>query len=174
MPRTESKTEPTTAPAPSPTPLEFEGTLERPPGTGTWTLVRAPARISEALGTRGRVPVEATVQGASLRGSLMPDGHGGHYLVVKKEVREAAGVTAGDAVRVALRVDASERTVEVPAELAAALEQNATASARYEAMSYSQRKEYADHVAEAKKAETRTTRAAKCVGMIAEGRRLKG
>jgi uncharacterized protein YdeI (YjbR/CyaY-like superfamily) len=104
----------------------------------------------------------------------MPDGEGGHFLVVNKSIRDAAGVDVGDRVTVVLRVDTEERRVEVPAELAEALAADTEARKAFEAFGYSHQKEYADWVGEAKKAETRLSRAQKAVGMLREKKRLKG
>lgn len=155
----------------------FEAELIRPEGTGTWTYVEVPLDVSRALGARGRVAVVCTVTGASasveFKGSLMARGGGRHFLVVAKPIRDEAGATTGDAVTVAVRRDTSERVVEVPQELAAALDENPAARDVYEGYSYSHRKEYATWVGEAKKSETRAARAAKAVAMLAEGKRLK-
>ncbi len=80
----------------------------------------------------------------------------------------------GDRVTVVLRVDTAERRVEVPAELAQALAANTEARKTFEVFSYSHQKEYVNWVGEAKKAETRLSRAQKAVGMLREKKRLKG
>ncbi|HEX8437943.1 YdeI/OmpD-associated family protein [Archangium sp.] len=152
----------------------FEGRLVRPDAPGSWTFVMVPAAVSKALGSRGRIPVQGTVNERPLQGSLMPDGEGGHFLVVNKALRDAAGVDVGDSVEVVLRVDTAERRVEVPPELAEALATDAEAQRTFEAFSYSHQKEYADWVGEAKKAETRLSRARKAVGLVREKKRLKG
>ena len=150
----------------------FEARLVRPDTPGAWTFLKVPPEVTKALGTRARIPVRGTVGGASVVGSLMPDGDGGHYLVVAKAVREAARVDVGDAVSVVLEVDASERRVEVPAELAAALAQDAQAKASFEAFSYSHQKEYVDFITEAKKEETRQRRLQTALGMLERGEKL--
>ncbi len=148
----------------------FRGKLVRPEGTGTWTYVEVPAKVSDAFGARGRVPVAGTIAGIEFRGSMMPSGEGRHFVVVPKPIREAAGVTTGDTVEVRLRGDTAERTVEVPPELEAALKRNRKAREAFAAFSYSHRKEYVSWISEAKKAETRVARAEKAVAMLLEGR----
>jgi len=64
--------------------------------------------------------------------------------------------------------------VEVPEELQAALKKNTAARRAFEALSYSHQREYAEHVREAKRPETRQARAAKSLVMLTEGKRLKG
>lgn len=156
----------------------FEAELVRPEGTGTWTYVEVPLEVSLALGARGRVAVVGTVTGtgasAELKGSLLAQGGGRHFLVVAKPIRDEVGATTGDVVTVSIRQDPSERVVDVPPELAAALAENPAARDVYDAYSYSHRKEYAAWVGEAKKPETRAARAAKAVTMLQEGKKLKG
>jgi uncharacterized protein YdeI (YjbR/CyaY-like superfamily) len=67
----------------------------------------------------------------------------------------------GGAEQLAVTVerDVAQREVEVPDELAAALKESAGASAAFDALSYSHRREHALYVGEAKKAETRERRA---------------
>jgi uncharacterized protein YdeI (YjbR/CyaY-like superfamily) len=60
--------------------------------------------------------------------------------------------------------------IVVPATLAAALKKNARARATFEGFSPSQRREYADWVAEAKADETRDRRVAQSVEWLAEGK----
>jgi len=152
----------------------FKAVLVRPEGIGTWTFVPVPEKVSRAFTTRGRVPVTGTIQDVPFTGAMMPDGNGGHFIVVKAEIREKAGVTAGDAVTVTIRKDEKTRTVEVPPELASVLREDTAARKAFDAMSYSHQKEYAQWIAEAKKPETRAARAQKALGMIIEGQRLKG
>lgn len=151
----------------------FSAKLIRPDGTGTWTYVEVPRDVSDAFGTRSRVPVAGTIAGVAFRGSMMPAGGGGHFVVVAKPIREKAGVTAGDTVEVMLRADTAPRPVEVPPELDAALTKNQKARERFEALAPSHRREYANWIAEAKKAETRISRAEKAIAMLLEGRKLK-
>lgn len=129
--------------------------------------------MSEAFGVRGRMAIAGTIAGVAFQGSLMPAGGGRHFVVVAKAIREAANVTTGDTVTVAIHADPAARTVEIPAELAAALEKDRAAREAFERFSYSHRKEYASWVGEAKRSETRVARAEKAVAMLADGKRLK-
>jgi uncharacterized protein YdeI (YjbR/CyaY-like superfamily) len=63
-------------------------------------------------------------------------------------------------------VDTAPRTVEVPADLRAALDASPTAAAAWEKLSYTYRKEHARSVLDAKKAETRTRRIAAVVAKL--------
>lgn len=62
------------------------------------------------------------------------------------------------------------KPIVIPPELAAALKKNKKASAAFDAMSPSHRREYATWIAEAKKDETRQRRLAQAMEQIAEGK----
>lgn len=118
-----------------------------------------------------RFPVLATVNGYTWRTSVMR--MGGEFLVgLNRQVREAAGVRAGDRVAVTLELDTAPREVDVPEPLAAALAADDVARAAFEAMAYTHRKEFAQWVAEAKREETRQTRVTKAVEMLRQGQKL--
>src|SRR3954466_777118 len=70
-----------------------------------------------------RAPVAGTVNGMPFRGRLMVYG-GGTYLGWRKEIREAAGIEEGSSVEVEIERDDAPRVVEVPAPLAAALDED--------------------------------------------------
>lgn len=101
----------------------------------------------------------------------MPTGDGTFCVGLTKAIRADAGADIGQLVHVVLERDEAERTVDVPKDLAEAL-QAAGLMTRFEEMAYTHRKEYVRWVMEAKRAETRTARVAKAVSMISEGRRL--
>jgi Bacteriocin-protection, YdeI or OmpD-Associated/Domain of unknown function (DUF1905) len=116
-----------------------------------------------------RFPVRATVNGHTWRTSVMRMG-GEHLLGLNREVREAAGVEAGDAVEVALELDTAPREVEPPAILTEALAGDPEAQAAFERLAYTHRKEYARWIEEAKREETRQRRVAQALEMLREGR----
>ncbi|MDX1492633.1 MAG: YdeI/OmpD-associated family protein [Longimicrobiales bacterium] len=144
----------------------FEGLIESGRGGGAFVLV--PFDVKEAFGS-GRPKVRALIDGYEYRGSIANMGQG-HCLGIRKDVRAAIGKDVGDTVQVQVELDTSPRTVEMPPELLSALEKAPDARERYDGMSYTHRKEYAQWVSEAKKQETRDRRATKAVEMIREGR----
>lgn len=146
----------------------FEATLERPDLRGAWTFIRAPFSVEREFGVKGRVPVKGTINGIPYRSSLLPQGGGEHILVVNKELRERAGVTAGDTASFVLERDDGPREVELPEELAQVLDANAAAQGIFARLSFSHQKEYADYVGEAKRPETRQRRAANAVDLLLE------
>jgi hypothetical protein len=116
-----------------------------------------------------RFPVVATVNGYTWRTSVTR--MSGEFLVgLNREVREGAGVEAGDMVDVAVELDAAPRDVEVPAALAAALAADSEVKAAFEGMAFTHRKEYARWVADAKREETRQRRVQQAIEMIRSGK----
>jgi uncharacterized protein YdeI (YjbR/CyaY-like superfamily) len=77
-------------------------------------------------------------------------------------------VAAGDEVDVDVELDTAPREVDVPADLAAALDAEPAARVRFDALPYSHRKEHVRAVEEAKAPETRQRRIAKAVAMLRE------
>jgi Bacteriocin-protection, YdeI or OmpD-Associated/Domain of unknown function (DUF1905) len=96
---------------------------------------------------------------------------GGRFMLpVSGEVRERAGVAAGDEVDVDLELDTAPREVTVPPDLADALGRDAGAKRFFDGLSYSNKRRLVLAVEGAKSAETRQRRIAKTVDMLREGR----
>jgi hypothetical protein len=141
----------------------FEGVIEEARGGGAY--VEVPGEVVAALGGGGRIPVLATFDGVAYRGSIASMG-GCMALGVLKAIRGELGKGVGDPVVVTVERDTAERTVDVPGDLAEALEA-AGAKDAFEAMSFSHRREHVQAIEDAKKPETRARRIAKAVEMVA-------
>ncbi|MFD5864243.1 YdeI/OmpD-associated family protein [Agromyces sp. NPDC127015] len=116
----------------------------------------------DALGGGKRAAVVVGIAGRSARVRLaVMDGR--NVIGLSKAVRAELGVDIGDAVEATVDLDTAERAVDVPADLAAALDAEPPARRAFEALSYSRRKELARGVAEAKRPETRERRIAAAV-----------
>ena len=141
----------------------FDCVLEQHPGMNA-TGVTIPFDVEAVFGAK-RVPVKAVVNGAEYRGSIARMG-GKYCLGIPKAFRDEAGIAAGEHIVITIERDTEERTVEVPGDLAEALS-GAGLRERFDAMSYTHRKEHARAVEEAKAAETRARRIAKVVEIVA-------
>ena len=75
-----------------------------------------PYDTEKEFGTKGRVPVRATLDGVPETTSLIKYGSPQHMLVVLKAVRESIGKAPGDTIEVVLWKDEVERVLEVPVE----------------------------------------------------------
>jgi hypothetical protein len=140
--------------------VKFKGVLTATPRGGGGCLVPVPRDVAAKLGLRGFPKIRAVIAGTPYRGSLMPMGDGTFCLGVLKSIQEAAGVGFGDTVSIELAIDTAPRTVEVPPDLAKALQRDKKAAAAWEALSYTNKKEHARALEESKRPETRERRLA--------------
>jgi Bacteriocin-protection, YdeI or OmpD-Associated/Domain of unknown function (DUF1905) len=142
--------------------IKFEAVLQPDP-TGSGTFVRVPEAVQAKLGLKGRPKINSVIAGSPYRGSLMPMGDGSFCLGVLKSIQQAAGAKRGDSVTVELEIDNAPRVVEMPPDLARAIGRNPRAKAAWEKLSYTNKREMARSLEEAKKPETRERRLAATV-----------
>jgi hypothetical protein len=148
--------------------LRFDCRLESDQGA---CFIRVPPEVLTTLGQRKRAPVKVTISDYAYRTTIAVYG-GKSYIGVRREVREAAGVTAGQQLTVGLEYDSELRTVDLPEALRAALEADAKAAAAFDKLAYTRKKEFVDWVTGAKKAETQVRRLKQAIRMLrGSGRR---
>ena len=135
---------------------------------GAVAAINPPIDVLQVFGTRGRVPVKGTINGAPFRSSLMSMG-GCHMMPVNKALRESSGAKPGDLVDVVMERDEEERTVEVPRELARELKKSKTAQERWEKLAFTHKKEMALSISGAKQEETRKRRLANVMSVLETG-----
>jgi hypothetical protein len=140
--------------------MRFTATLEQHGKTATGLEV--PDDVVASLGAGKRPAVRVTINGHTWRSSVAVMG-GRNLVGVSAENRAAAGVSAGDVLDVELQLDTDKREVEVPADLAEALEKDPPARRAFEALSYSNKSRYVLAINGAKAEETRARRIAKTV-----------
>lgn len=122
----------------------------------------------EELGGGKRAPVRVTIEGRSARLRLaVMDGR--NCIGISKANRAALGVDLGDTVTAVIELDEAPREVELPPELVEALGTDSAAKARFEALAFTHRKEFARWVSEAKRAETKERRVAETLRMVRSG-----
>jgi Domain of unknown function (DUF1905)/Bacteriocin-protection, YdeI or OmpD-Associated len=143
----------------------FSAVLQPDP-TGSGTFVLVPRKLNAELGLKGRPKIQAVIAGHAYRGSLMPMGDGTFCLGVLKAIQQAAGVKRGDTITVELELDTAPRVIEPPPDLARALAGNKKAAAAWERLSYTNKREMAAGITEAKRPETRERRLAAAVDRL--------
>lgn len=148
--------------------MEFRTTVVL--GGRTATGLQVPDDVVTALGAGKRPPVRVTVGGHTYRTTVAPM-NGAFWVPLAAEHREAAGVSAGEEVDVAIERDDAPREVTVPDDLAAAFDDAARAT--FDGLAYTHRKEWVRWVEEAKKPETRATRIEKTVESLRAGKRTR-
>lgn len=130
----------------------------------TATGIEVPEAIIVELDAGKRPTVAVTVEGFTFTVTLGVMG-GRTWIPVSAERRRSAGIEAGQVLEVAIVVDDAPRVIEVPDDLAAALDA-AGVRAAFEALAPSHRKEHVRAIEDAKKPETRERRIAKAVEML--------
>jgi hypothetical protein len=138
--------------------VRFRAKLTATPRGGGGTLVPIPPEVASQLKLKGMPKIQSMIAGRPYRGSLMPMGDGTYCLGVLKSIQEAVGVGVGDVITIELEVDNAPRTVAAPDDLAAALVRDRKATTAWDALSYTNKKEMARSIEEAKKPETRARR----------------
>lgn len=128
-------------------------------------IVLDDAQVASLGADRKNPPVTVTIDGHTERLRVARMG-GANLIGLRKEVRVAFGVEAGDTVTATIALDTAERTVDVPPELAAALDANPAARDAFEKLPYTHRREHAQAIADAKKPETKARRVAKTIEML--------
>jgi bifunctional DNA-binding transcriptional regulator/antitoxin component of YhaV-PrlF toxin-antitoxin module len=137
-------------------------------GGKTATGLVVPPEVVEGLGAGKKPAVVVTVGGHTYRSTVAP--RGGRFMIpLSAERRAAAGVAAGDVVEVDIEIDTEPRVVEVPADLAAALDADPAARRRFDGISYSHRLQHVLAVTNAKTEATRERRVAAVVSAMSEG-----
>ena len=143
-------------------PQAFRAQIQR---QGPNPYVDVPERVSGAFAHHarsGRISVEGTLNGTSVRTTLVPVGNRRHRLYVNGGIRAAAGVDVGDTVSFELK-STSRDQVALPEDLDAALESAEEARAAFNALSPSRRRELVRYIDDARTASTRAKRVQRTV-----------
>ena len=143
-------------------------TLMLEPRGPSGAFVLSDEQVAAVGGGRRAFPVRVSVNGVTLPLRLARMG-GENLIGLARAAREQAGVSIGSAYPVQIVADDSERSVELPEDLAVALAGDAQARAAFEALAYSHRKEFVRWVSEAKRDATRAQRVVKTVEMLRAG-----
>jgi hypothetical protein len=146
----------------------FRAILEQHEG-GTATSVSIPFDVPKVFGRRGRVPVRGTINGVPYRSSVFRMGDAPYFMVVNRRMREQGGLSAGQAVTVVMERDDAPRSVEVPADLEAALKANGGAREAWARLSFTHQREHVEAVTGAKRPETRARRIARVIEKLSSG-----
>lgn len=150
----------------------YEIDVKGDPDGSTMTALPVPFAVKDVFGTARpavvvRVEKIGRKSGSHEYRSTVCRMGGAWWVPLRRSNREAAGVEAGERVRVTLTADEKPRVVKVPKDLAAAL-RAAGLTAAWKTLSYTHQREHAEAIEGAKKAETRERRIEKCVEMVAK------
>jgi hypothetical protein len=143
--------------------MRFHATVQQHGKTATG--IEVPAEILAALGGGKRPKVTVTLNGFSYPSTVGSMG-GLSLIPISAEVRDGAGVAAGDEVDVDIVPDSAPRVVEVPDDLAAALSREPASRQAFGQLSYTGQRRYVQLVEQAKTADTRQRRIDKAVSEL--------
>jgi len=147
--------------------MRFRTTLLQ--SSKTATGFRVPDEVMAAL-AGGKAPkVAATINGHTWRTSVATV-NGGPMVGVNTDVRAATGVRGGDDIEVDLALDTAPRSIDVPDDLAAALDADPAARRTFDGLSYSNQRFWVEPIVAARADETRQRRIDKAVATLREGR----
>ena len=113
-----------------------------------------------------RAPVKVTLRGYTYRSTIFSM-RGTIFIPLRKSHREAAGLQGDETLPVKFALDTAVREVEVPADLARALETLRNARKHWDELSYTHRREHVEAITGAKKPETRARRIANVMRALA-------
>lgn len=144
--------------------MRFETTMAQ---VGNNTGIPVPQEVVDQLGGGKRAAVVVTVNGYEYHSSIAS--MGGRFLIsFSADKRKETGIRGGDPIVVDLALDTGPRTVDVPADLAAALD-TAGLRAAFDALAPSHRKAHVTAVQSAKAPATRERRIAAAVDKVRGG-----
>lgn len=161
------------------------GDTSRTPACGTLSAMRFRATLMQSGTTATGLPVPDEVvaglnAGKAPKVSITVNGHtwrtsiatvnGRSMIGVPETVRAVTGVKGGDELEADVVLDTAPRTVDVPPDLAAALDSEPTARRTFDGLSYSNQRFWVEPIVGAKSEETRQRRIEKAVATLREGR----
>ncbi|MCA1834637.1 MAG: YdeI/OmpD-associated family protein [Actinomycetota bacterium] len=127
-----------------------------------------PDEIVGSLGAGKRPPVNTTINGYPYR-TRVAVYDGVSYVALRKDIQAGASLGPGDRVTVTIELDESPREIDVPPDLARALNGDRAAQAAFDKLSFTHRKEYTQWITDAKREETRRRRVGRAVEMLRGG-----
>lgn len=146
--------------------IRFSGVLQKRDKMGGGHFIRVPADVSKFFGTKGRVRVLGTMNGEAIDRALIPDGEGGHEIIVGTDVRKKTKVAEGDKVNFEIYRNPSPDEIEIPEELTVAIEMEPEAVRKFAKMTPGVKRGMATWVNSGKLPETRVKRAVEILRRI--------
>jgi len=128
---------------------------------GPMCFVPVPFDPKEAFG-KVRAPVKVTLNSYSYRSTIFSMG-GAICIPLRKSHREAAGIQGNEQLDVTITLDTTTRAVALPPDFARELTAHRRAAQRWEALSYTHRREHVESISSAKKPDTRARRIANAI-----------
>ena len=154
--------------------FRFKGKIERFDHSFQYYFVRFPFSVEELFGIKGGVRMIGTMNGTPIDRGLMPDGNGGHFLIVSIAMQKKAGVRLGQDANFELRLHDAPNDIEIPEELEAAFEQEPEARTMYEKITPGMQRSIVSYITSAKTPATREKRTIFLMERFLSGYYLRG
>lgn len=154
------------APKKDPGIIRFEGILEKRHKIGGGHFVRVPASVTRFFATKGRVRVLGTMNGAAVDRALIPNGEGGHDIIVGTDVRKKTKAEEGKKVVIEIYRNPNPDEIDIPEELTVAIDMEPEAIRKFAKMTPGMKRNMAYWVNSGKLPETRAKRAVEILRRI--------
>ena len=109
-----------------------------------------PFDSAKEFDTRRPIRVNAEFEGKPYAMSLLPNGKGGHWLHVRKEIRVAIEKEEGDTITISVEKDNSPKTVEIPEYLKWLFDDDPIMITYFERLPFSAKKFWTEYIQEPK------------------------
>ena len=149
--------------------ISFEAVLEKRDKIGGGQFVQVPKYVSDFFGAKGRTRVLGIMNGVAIDRALIPNGAGGHEIIIGTDVRKKTKVKEGMKIAFEIYRNPEPDAVEIPEELFAALELEPEALRKFENFTPGMKRNMAYWVSSAKQTETRIKRSLEILRRIMAG-----
>ncbi|HEY0947415.1 MAG TPA: YdeI/OmpD-associated family protein [Opitutaceae bacterium] len=145
--------------------LTFTAKIRR---IGVPYAVDVPRDVVKELGGAAMIPVIVRYAGDAHASTVTPGGGGRGRVFLHADALRAAGFKVGDEIAVTITRDPQPRVIEVPADLARALQFRPNAAKEFERAAPSTRRVVIENLVDARTPETRQRRIERLVEQLAE------
>jgi len=149
--------------------VQCSANLEVRKQVGGGHFVRVPAEVTAVFGKKGRTRVLGTMNGVEIDRALIPNGEGGHEIIIGTDVRKKTKAEPESKVVFDIWRNPNPDEVEIPEELLAAIELEPIAVAKFAKMTPGMKRNMAYWVDSGKLPETRAKRAVEILNRIMNG-----
>ena len=127
-------------------------------GAFNGTYADFPFDSRKEFGTKKHVWCEVSIEGKTYSMNLLPNGKGGHWLHLKKEIRDEIGKQEGDSVNIELKKSEKPQTVKVPDYLQWLLDNDEQMKKYFAKLNISGKKFWIAHIEDTKNEDTKVER----------------
>lgn len=130
-------------------------------------LIKGPMRLIYAefpfdsrkeFGTNKHVWCTVKIEGKSYSMNLIPNGRGGHWLSLRKEIRDEIGKQEGDTIHIEVERDTRPRKVDVPDYLQWLLDNDEQMAKYFKKLPFSAKEFWISHIEDSKNEDTKVDR----------------